>query len=354
MVDFDNFSHGYGLSFISLILVTAYFVVTTLIVRRPGPARVSVPRYQPPAGTSPAVAAWLLERNLSRAVAAAFVNMAAKGYLGIEQSQDLFTVTQIRPPSVAALEPEEDALNWRLFRRYDSFDFVQVTPELIDAVKGFQWALQDTTYFSPSVLLSVPAWILSALGTLLALANTHFWQKLGSNSARLLIAAAIIAFLSSVLTVRTLGGTIEKLLTRLPGSTEPQRPWTGTDTSHLVYLCVSLLGICLVGQLSITSGLVTFGFLAVNGIFYHSMQGLTAMGRRVLAQISDYRQFLSEVEAPAISRLHVADHVPSELSTQDAYAVAFHLDLGWGEQFVSCISDLVELAALSKSAEEAA
>ena len=87
MVDFDKFSDGYGLSFMSLILVTAYFVATTLMVRRRGSASVSVPRYEPPAGASPAVAAWLSEHNLSRAIAAAFVNMAAKGYLEIAHSQ---------------------------------------------------------------------------------------------------------------------------------------------------------------------------------------------------------------------------------------------------------------------------
>ena len=47
-----------------------------------------------------------------------------------------------------------------------------------------------------------------------------------------------------------------------------------------------------------------------------------------------------------ISRFHVADRVPAQLSVEDAYAVAFHLDLGWGEQFVTSITDLVKLAAI--------
>lgn len=57
----------------------------------------------------------------------------------------------------------------------------------------------------------------------------------------------------------------------------------------------------------------------------------------------------SEVDADAISRLHVSDHVPAQLTPEDSYAIALHLDLGWGEQFVTSITDLVELAAISKS-----
>ena len=99
---------------------------------------------------------------------------------------------------------------------------------------------------------------------------------------------------------------------------------------------------------STTAALIILGFLVLNGFFFHSLQGLTPAGREVLAQLSDYSKFLSEVDADAISRLHVSDHVPAQLRPEDAYAVALHLDLGWGEQFVTSITDLVELAAISK------
>lgn len=350
MPELNNFLQSYGLSIVTLIIVAAYFALATIIVRRAGPDRVSVPRYQPPAGASPAVAAWLLDRDLSRAVAAALVNMAAKGYVRIEQSQDLCSVTQLQTECSAPLEPEEDALSYRLFRGYDIFDFDDLNPKLIEAVRAFQWALQDTTYFSKNVGLSIPAWIVSGIGIFIALANTHFWEKLDRSSIRLLAMTAPITFVSFLVAVRTLRGTFEKIATRLPGSNEPQRPWTGADSRPLTYLCVSLCGIFLFGLMSSTSAaFIILGFLVVNGVFYHSLQGLTRSGRLVLAQISDYREFLSEVEAPVISRLHVSDHVPAQLGTQDAYAVAFHLDLGWGEQFVTSIADLVELAAVSRA-----
>jgi len=350
MFEFPNVLHGYTPAILALVLVAAYFALVVLIVRRPGPQRVSVPRYQPPPGASPAVAAWLLERDLSRAVAAALVNMAAKGYLKIEQNQDLCSVTQLQPEPAPQLEPEEDALSYRLFHDYDSFDFDVLSPQLVEAVEAFQWAIHDTTYFSSNAGLSFPAWIVSVLGVLLALANTHFWSyNVGKSSGRLMGVIVVATFVSFVVAVATLRGTVEKITTRLPGSTAPQRPWTGADTRPLTYLCVSLGGIALLGALSSTAAaLIILGFLVINGLFFHSLRGLTPAGREVLAQISDYRKFLCEVDADVISRLHVSDHVPAQLGPDDAYAVALHLDLGWGEQFVTSITDLVELAAISK------
>jgi hypothetical protein len=349
MFEFPGVLLGYSPAILALVFVAAYFALVVLIVRRPGPQHVSVPRYQPPSGASPAVAAWLLGRDLSRSVAAALVNMAAKGYLKIEQNQDLYTVTQLQSEPTTPLEPEEDALSYRLFHNGDWFDFDEATPQLTEAVNAFQWALQDTTYFSSNVGLSIPAWIVSSLGVLFALANTNFLSKLDRGSVKLVGATGVATFVSFVVGVASLRGTIEKIATRLPGSTAPQRPWTGADTRPLTYLCVSLGGIILFGLLSSNAAaLIILGFLVLNGFFFHSLQGLTPPGREVLAQLSDYRKFLSEVDADAISRLHVSDHVPAQLRVEDAYAVALHLDLGWGEQFVTSITDLVELAAISK------
>jgi Predicted membrane protein (DUF2207) len=130
-----------------LAMVTAYYALVALVVRRHGPQHVSVARYQPPSGVSPGVAARLLEHTLARAVAAALVNMAAKGYVKIEQSADLCSVTQLHTRCAASLEPEEDALSYRLFRVYDAFDFDELNPHWIRGVKAFQTALLDTTFF---------------------------------------------------------------------------------------------------------------------------------------------------------------------------------------------------------------
>ncbi len=106
-------------------------------------------------------------------------------------------------------------------------------------------------------------------------------------------------------------------------------------------------GIVLIAWLSTpVAALFTAGFMVVNAIFFHALQGLTPAGREIVAQLADYRKFLSEVDADAISRVNSSEHPPPQLDSKGAYAIAFHLDLGWGEQFVTSIADLIEYADL--------
>ncbi len=57
MFEFPDVLQGYTPAILALVFVAGYFALVVLIVRRPGPQHVSVPRYQPPSGASPAVAA---------------------------------------------------------------------------------------------------------------------------------------------------------------------------------------------------------------------------------------------------------------------------------------------------------
>ena len=350
MFELPSIMQGYTPAILALIFVAMYFGLVAIVVNSPGPPHVSVARYEPPPGVSPAVAAWLLERDLSRAIAAALINMAAKGYLKIGRRYSFCSITQLESSPAVRLEREENALSYRLFYECDWFDFDRVRPQLIGGIKVLQYALQDTTYFSSNAGLSYPAWVISGAGIFFALANTHIWSQMDRVSIRVMVGAAVATFVSFVVAVSMMRGTIEKIATRFPGSTAPQRPWTGADRKALRYLFASFGGIALIGLISSTgAALIILGFLVLNGFFFHSLQGLTPAGREALAQISDYRKFLSEVDADVISRLHVSEQVPAQLRPQDAYAVALHLDLGWGEQFVSSITEVVELASISKS-----
>src|SRR6266403_3130386 len=345
MFEFPSSVNGYTPAILALMFVTIYFLLVLLMTRPGDPQRVSVTRYQPPFGVSPGVTAWLVERNLARAIAAALVNMSAKGCVKIEQHSDLCSIAQLQSEFSPTLEREESVLSYNLFQEYDRFSFRELSPELIRAVRIFQVTLKDTGYFSSNAALSFPSWIVSSVGVVLALANTHFWSNANIGIASIVLAT----FVSFVVGVAALRGTAGKIATRLPGSTAPQRPWTGGDNRALRYFCISLAGIALFGMLSsTTTAVLIFGFLVVNGFFFHSLQGLTPTGREVLAQLLDYRKYLSEVDADVISRLHVSDHVPAQLTLEDAFAVALHLDLGWGEQFVTSITDVVERAALSE------
>jgi hypothetical protein len=341
VLDFDNYLNVNGLASLALVAVFAYYILVSGLLRVPRTRRVSVARYDPPKGASPAVAAWLCERGrLPRAMAAALANMAAKQYIKIEQTEDLVTVTQIATTSSAPLEPEEDALKWSLFNGYDTFDFSSSTPQLADAAESFRIALLNTGYFLPHVGLSIPAWAVSGIAAFFVLFVGNNLVHHSGRALGYLIFATVGCF---VVAVRTLSGTVEKVACRIPGSTAPKRPWTGADSRPLYFLVGALVGISLLGLMSSPiAALLLAGFAVVNAVFYFALQGPSATGRAILGELVDYKKYLSGVEADAISRTLASDEVPAELDMKRAYAIAFHLDLGWGEQFVEAISEVVE------------
>ncbi|MGA7626700.1 MAG: hypothetical protein WCA91_24295 [Candidatus Acidiferrales bacterium] len=98
---------------------------------------------------------------------------------------------------------------------------------------------------------------------------------------------------------------------------------------------------------NIFTALFAAAFLAANAIFFHTLRGQpTVTGRKVISQLIGYRKFLAEVDADVISRMNSPEKAPINFDRKHAYAVAFHLDLGWGEQFVTSSGAIV--AAIQK------
>lgn len=339
MPGFNFFTMAYALSALALALVILYFFSCALVLRLFEPQSVVVARYEPPSNVSPGVAAWLLERGaLPRAVASALVNMAAKSYIRIEQRGDLYSVIQAGPDVSLYLEPEEDALARTLFKGYDCFDFDDPTPQLRDALAAFHTALMDTTYFSESKLLYIPAWLLSGAGVSLALVRGNFL----AHSDRLTVQLLIAAFACFVVAVLTLPGVLQKIASRFPGSTAPKRPWSSSDSMMVTFFVAAIGGVAFLAlKSSFAAALLTAAFLAVNTIFSHTLEGPTRTGKKAVAQLVEYKKFLAEVDADPISRTRVCETVPSEITKKHGYAIAFHLDMGWGEQFVDAVAEVI-------------
>jgi Predicted membrane protein (DUF2207) len=338
--DLQNFVAGYNPAILALFLVFAYYSFVTLFRRSAPSNHVSVPSYSVPAGASPAVAAWLLERNdLPRAIAAALVNMAAKGYLKIEQSKDLFFAVQLDSRSTAPLEPEEDALAYRLFRNYDTFDFDDATPQLADAIKRFRTAMLNTTYMSTSTAWFVPAWVVSFCAIGLALfQGTALLPHASTRPGRAIGLLVVLTFSLFTVALRTLGGPIEKLASRLPGSTAPRRPWAGADSKPTMYLLASFLGVGLLAMITTPStGIIIAAFMVVNVVFFHAMQEPTATGTEVLNRLNDYKKFLSAVDAGPISHLNSPECPPEQLT--EKMLIPSH--------FISIVAGANSLLALS-------
>lgn len=338
---YDFLAHSGNLpAVVALIFVLLYFVVVALAIRIFEPRPVLVAQYEPPRGISPAVAAWLLERGaLPRALGAAIVNMAPKRYLRIEQSGDLYSITQLGPDVSLDLEPEEDALARNLFKGYDCFDFDSPTPKLQGALEDFSTALMNTNYLTQRMMFSIPGWALSGLGIAFALVHGNFLP----HSNRGVLTLLTLGFASFIVAVRTLPGTLQKIATRSSATTAPQRPWSGTDSMNFTLLIVSIGTVAILATLStFSAALLVSAFLGINAFFFHALQGPSAAGSEMIAQLAEYKEFLAKVDADVISRMNSCETPPAEMTQKHAYAIAFHLDLGWGQQFVDAVADLVE------------
>jgi hypothetical protein len=108
-----------------------------------------------------------------------------------------------------------------------------------------------------------------------------------------------------------------------------------------------------VAALVLLAGLTTFNaagvagaLLALNATFIRMLWVPTAEGREVIYQIEDYKKFLTEVDADPVTRLQWPDGIPLHMSGKVAYALAFGIDLGWGERFVTTIAESIESASV--------
>ena len=118
----DN--RGLLLALLTLIASIAYLFSSWVRVGRDPEAGVVFPRYEPPAGYSPASLRYIKRMSYDHTtLTAAIVNLAVKGYLTINQSGKEYTLS--KTDSTQPLAAGEQALLTRLFRRGDSLKLEQ-------------------------------------------------------------------------------------------------------------------------------------------------------------------------------------------------------------------------------------
>lgn len=340
-----------GLSWLGVGLTYVYFVLAFVAVRLVKRQTTVVVRYEPPGGISPAAAAWLLERGeLPRAIGAAILSAVAKGVLTIERFGDTYHLRKLSSET-QRLTPEEKSLLYSWFQDADTFS-LPARPDLLKAaVRDFGSAVESVlnpTYFTKNVMLYAPAWVLSGMTVLFALYNGNILDKVDDWGVFYVLPYGFF-YIWGMLIVgsHSLFRTLRKLATFVPGRNVPHRPLVSRDLMPLGLLLLSLVGLVLLaGMSSITAASVIAALLALNAVFFRLLWAPTPAGREVIHQIEDYKKFLAEVDADPVTRTQWPDGTPLRMSEKVAYALAFGIDLGWGERFVTTIADSVESAAL--------
>jgi hypothetical protein len=346
----DGEAATYAVTWIGLAVILAYYAVATLVVRWRPQRRSAVTRYEPPANITPALAAYLRENGYSeRAFAAALVSLAAKGYLKIRQSKDWFEMEKLREPG-RSLPPEEsialanifpyglrtysfDGVDYtRIWQAYDAFvESVEATAdlELISTHSGLWWCgIALSVALAGLGLQAVP---IVANGTSLAsLAYLSIWIVLGYSC---LVAA-----------LRVWPSTLRKFVSFLPGVSYPGRPLNWNDGIPVLLTASALLGFAFLAVLTSNQFALLLAALAIlNSVFRHLLDAPTRAGRRVLVELSGFREFLSHTDADRLNRENKPGHTPQTLEKYSAYAVALEVEQGWGEEFTENLLELLQI-----------
>ena len=338
-----------GLAWLGVAFTSVYFVLAYCAVRMVKRKTAVVVRYAAPDGISPAAAAWLLERGeLPRAMGAAILSMVAQQVLTIQRDGDLYTLRKISADA-PDLAPEEQALLYAWFRQDHTFWLPVSAGQLANAVQDFGDAVESVlnpTYFTKNLLLYLSAWIWSGMTALFALYNGNIFDTGGAVLYFLPFGLLLIGgmFLVGAHSCRR---TLRKIGTYIPGRDVPRQPIRQWDLMPIVWISVSLAALVLLaGLTTFNAAGVVAALLALNATFIRLLWAPTPEGREVIYQIEDYKKFLTEVDADPVTRLQWPDGIPLQLSKKVAYALAFGIDLGWGERFVTTIADSIEAASV--------
>ncbi len=154
------------LALILFVLSAVYLYRVWVKVGRDPASGVIFPRYKPPKSISPASARFISRMSYDdKALTAAVVNLAVKGYLKIEKPHDEYILT--RADSTVKLAPGEAVLKARLFKKGGTLVLDDKNYKLIGAAKAAHKAAlkrnYEKIYFFTNSPLLFPSFGLSAL-----------------------------------------------------------------------------------------------------------------------------------------------------------------------------------------------
>lgn len=323
----------------ALAVVAVYFCLSGLALRWRPKTGTRVVRYEPPPGISPATASYLLERGVSeKPFAVALVNMAAKGYLRIEQGSNDYLLSRLDPS--IRLEQEEDLIAESLFGHDGNpvlLSKLGRLPKIAREVRGVIESAVEPDLLSSHFPCFIPGLTVSVwcfLGATLYPEMQILWD---SHSAGILILPVFLAVWFVLATVRTLPAILYKLESLLPGRVHGMRFDKRDGTAPFFFLlAIAALGV--IGWASSPWIAWQFGgYVLVNMLGWLALRAPTAAGRAALDRLSEFRMFLAEVDSDRINRMNAPNASAANVEKYWGWAVALNIEHTWGEQFAAAV-----------------
>ncbi len=340
----------YSQAWIGLGIIVVYYVGLSVIFRARTRRPIGVTQYEPPKGISPAVAANLRESGrYERAFASALVSLSAKGFLEIWQDKDWFSLKKLRE-DVGALPPEESMILASLFAGSEhtyAFNAVEYTSlcetyiEFKDVLEGIvepELISAHSPFWLVGVACSLMA-IIPVSGSIVTLKNGVSWASVAYFGIWILLGGSCL-----IAAVRVWPVTFRKLTSYIPWDDRPSRPLDLNDAIPVFLSASALVGFIFLAVLSSTNfALLLTALVLLNVIFRHALEAPTSTGRKVLAELDNFREFLSRTDADRLNRENQPGKTPVTLEKYSAYAVALDVEHAWGEEFVENLVELLQL-----------
>lgn len=340
----------YQLAWIGMGVVCAYYAIMTVLVHWSGRRSVGVTRYEPPQGISPGVAAYLMEGGrCERAFAAALISLAAKGYIEIQQKKDWFVLERLREPD-GSLPLDESIIVTTIFfppsiptykfngRDYDWIckaykEFCRTVEGIADPslISGHSiaWWCGQTASWMIIVVVAASLTITKAASPLASTAYLGFWILIGGSS---LVAA-----------LRVWPVTLRKLISFQPGNKRPRRPLDLNDAIPVILMAPIFLGFSFLTYLtSLKFVLLAVALILMNFVFRRLLGAPTEAGRKVIAELENFKEFLSRADSDRLNRENQPGETPAILEKYSAYAVALDVEHAWGEELTANLLELLQ------------
>lgn len=284
-----------------------------------------IPRFTPPENLSPAAMRYLMEMGFDdKALAAAVINMAVKGYLSITETDKEYSLLREHNADTRNLSPGEKAMALLMFKASSIIEMNNSNHEriskAIEALKKHLKGEYNEAYFKTNIGITM-------IGSLLTVATVI--------ASGVLAASEIFAFLFLCVWLSIWSGAVIALWLKGP---------------KFMAVVFSLFEIMAIGMLGTLTGYWLVGLIilliGINGLFYVLMKAPTRRGRQLMDAIEGFKMYLATAESERLKVLHPPERTPELFEKYLPYALALGVEHEWAEQF----SDVMARAAVGNDA----
>jgi len=321
------------------LLLLFYYLVVWFRVGRDPQRGVIMPRYEPPAGLSPAGMRYLVKMGFDNKVAAAaMLDMAVKKYVTIGKSDAVYTLTRADGEKIV-LSPDERLLADKLLGSEKSLELSPAhhtrVQGAINALKSSLKTSEQKIYFLTNSRYLVPGMVFSVLlvAATVLLAPSAFDLAAGGFMAFWLTGWSFGVVMLLLMVVASWKAAISG-----QGGAAGKGGALFLTFFCLPFLAGEVFGITMLAHLS---GLSIVGLLALvvflNVLFHHLLKAPTHAGRVLLDQVEGFKMFLGAVDKDRLATLAATEQTPAVFEKYLPYAVALGVEKAWASRFANVL-----------------